>query len=286
MTLQAGFEVGYAVLCLCLQGGGAWFFGVHGLVFGTVLAALLKTVAAVALTKPMWPSVQAPDIARIPPVVPAGWSVHAMVRNGFANSLEQVDVVLLNSFAGPAQTAIYKVAKSLASFPARIAGPIWMALRPHIFAAWIEGDRRTLARWIVIPSAAMLLTLMLVLVCLYWVLPSILAAVYGQSLVAAAHPTLILMLGAGLFSACTTWYRLVVLLEQRKWIGTALFGSTLFLAIVLGLLVGRSSALHMAIATSLSLLIATTLCWSHLLHEMSRRRSPRTSLPVEASSRL
>jgi O-antigen/teichoic acid export membrane protein len=283
MRLQAGFEVAYAILTLLLQGGGVWLFGLTGMLAGTVASALLKTLGACAITRHMWPPA-VPISSDKPPTIPAGWSMHAMARNGFANGLEQLDVLLLNAFAGPAQTAIYKVAKSLASLPARVAGPVWMAFRPRIFSAWLDWDRRALVRSIVVPGAVMLAALLLSIAVMSTVLTDVLRLIYGSELLAAREPTLVLMFGVGAFSACTAWYRVTVLLEQRKWIGTALFGATLLLATVLGVTVGRSSALHMAAATTFSLLIASAACWWYLWRAISA--DERATSPAVADTGL
>src|SRR5262249_9662270 len=127
-----------------------------------------------------------------PPKRPTRVTVYSVVRSILSGSAEHADTLMLNAVLGPAAAGTYRLAKSLASLPSRVSGPVWNALRPGIARAWSLGDRAEKLRAVGRPALAMLAAMAVVLPALYWYRSDLVVKIYGMQAVAAATPFAVL----------------------------------------------------------------------------------------------
>lgn len=130
---------------------------------------------------------------------------------------EQGDIILLNALAGPAAAGTYKVAKSLATLPARAVGPIWASLRPELVKYWFAADRSHLRSVMFRPTLLLLLAgLAAILICWYFGAPLI-SRIYGIDGTTLIPALTILLAGSWIYFGLAGWYRFMMLLDADKW---------------------------------------------------------------------
>jgi O-antigen/teichoic acid export membrane protein len=264
---SALFEIVFVLGAAAISIAAVLLFGAWGLVGAYVLAAALKSIAARVWVSSMLPQAE-PAPSDAPPGVELaitqpslGQSARAIMRNLMNALAEQVDVVILNSFAGPAAVAIYRVAKSLGSLPSRVLAPVWVALRPGLVHMWRRDELHPLRMRILKVGGAMLVALMLVLPLVSWLASDIVSMIYGAKAVGIAAPLVLLFAANWVLQGATSWYRhLAPIAEHRT---RAVFASVLQLGltVLLGLWMGRESALDMATAFTIAAVASAIFCW-------------------------
>lgn len=294
LKAQALFEIAVSIASLAFGVVGVVAAGIRGLIVSQVLVALLKTLAAAAITHPWWPtSVREPDtLARASVVISryAWWSLggHSVLRNAFMYGAGQMDILWFAAVRGNEAVALYKVAKTLAALPVRAVGPIWGALRPRILQAWHAGDRVRMLRLIGWPSFIILGGLAVAALPASYLADDMLRLAYGVSYAAASVPLLVLLCGTWVFGAATAWYNFWVIISQERGVGTTTYAILFVLTLVGAWAFGSRSALGMAIAVSGAMVFTTFICWAVFLSRLRRlgrvatvqRDLPSRSVPL------
>lgn len=276
---QAVLEGAFAITQLVLGGLGLLFFGVFGIIAALIVSALTKTLVAKAITEPWWPATNRNDnsldmnqsLTNLESLTGSG--IHSILRNGFSNLANQIDFLLISGIQGPHTAAIYRVAKILAILPSRVAGPVWSALRPSLLKAWHTQNTRQISRVIIIPSAIMMMFLVLALVPLSFYVHEIVCFLYGAEYRSAGVPFLILFVGGWIFGAVTAWFGFVVLLDSNKITSTLIYAFMLVNIFGGGAIFGKASPIDMALVTSATLLFTSVFCWLLLFRRLRHFRS-------------
>jgi O-antigen/teichoic acid export membrane protein len=186
-----------------------------------------------------------------------------VVRNLTMAASDQIDVLILNAVAGGGAASVYKVAKSLASLPGRLIGPLWSAVRPELLQTWYEGDERSFHRLLLRPMIGMLVVGVLALPAIWLAAPSLIATGYKIDGNVTGQCLVVLLVGNWLLNGVAGWYRFLMLLDDKK--VRSLRWSVyvcLWIAIVGGVFGGRS-ALQMAcvVACSQVVFAAAAVRW-------------------------
>lgn len=260
---QLRMELLYSLLYLTLVVALTARFGLWGMVAAVLCAALLRNLLAALFTRDLLPGrdgATRPDARRL-----RSASGHAIARNLLANAGNNVDVVLLGSFAGAEAAGLYRAAKTLAGAPLRIAAPAWVALRPRLLPALHSGNPRAAVQMIAGVGAALLLLSLLLLLLLSPIAQPLIALVYGLDFAAARLPFMILFAAALLTGAVTGWLSFAAVLSQRKATATAVYALQLLLLVACALWFGRGSPEAMAGAVAVAGVVTSLLAWWLLL---------------------
>ncbi len=253
---EAVFAITQSILCMV----ACAYFGVLGLIYGIVFSSGFKNWIAWRRTERFWPK-SIPSIEEGSDIDDrkADWGWMSLVRNAFLSGSANIDLILINYHLGPQSTAIFKVAKSLASLPIRLSTPIWSSLRPEILADFEQGNVtcvrqkiRKVALWILIGG---IFCLPIALLVAPWVL-----SLYGDSYSEGASTLLVLVLGIGIWSCCTGWFSFWVIIQNSPRLGVFIYGG-LFTAMMTGGFFFGKSSLAMAVVVTASFFAVSAACW-------------------------
>jgi O-antigen/teichoic acid export membrane protein len=276
IQLQAQFEAGFALTLLMLGTLGAVTFGTPGLVGAVVVTNIAKTLLARKLAQaaiPLQDSMQLEDDIGLNQRTGAD-SFFSVARSVLAGAAEHTDTLLLNAFLGPHATGIYRLAKSLATLPGRLATPLWSALRPHIAKAWSVGSRAERFRVVAKPAAAMLVAMLFALPLLAFYAERLFVSIYGVDSVGAALPFMLLLSGAWIYQGATAWYRLTMLIEGAKHVSAIIFLGTWLWITVLGFAIGRHSPASMAAVVAGGYVFTSIICWVTSFYSLGLKHHP------------
>ena len=117
-----------------------------GLAGGLVLMMFIKTFLAYNFTKVYIPKFS--DVSQLPYKQNLAYSFFSIVRSTVANGINQIDLILISFFQNSQDVALYRVAKSLASLPAKITFPIWRYLQPKLIFAIDNNDHKMMNKLI------------------------------------------------------------------------------------------------------------------------------------------
>lgn len=278
-TVQWIVTVGLCVPLILLI--GKW-----GLVAGLLGAAAFKNWSVYAEGAAFWR-----DLKRAPVIDIGGQtrqmvrnsSLHSVLRSLLTNGAANADMLILGMLGRPEIVAAYRVAKTLSSMPVRIAGPLWVVLRPRLLNALIVDDHRRYCL-IVFRAAALFALASLLALLVAWVAGGpVLRHFYGPAYVAALHPMLVLMVGSAVFGAVTGWLPFTLVITSRKSLGTAIFAAQLVLVGIIGLLVGGTSALLMAgVVAGCNIVIAAVAWWALLAGRFRHVGDIEAAVPPQA----
>jgi O-antigen/teichoic acid export membrane protein len=257
---------------------GAW-----GFVATVVLGAAMKNVYAHWMTRQYWAPIAAAAIGQLP----AGTSrtvrisgLHSVLRNMLSNAATNVDVLLLSLTGHPEVVGLYRVARTLANVPVKIAAPLWLVLRPRLLTAYQADAHGRFCR-IVFAAAAVFAAGSAAVTGIAWLIGgTVLARIYGPEYTASLSPMLILIVGSSVFGAVTGWLSFTMIISSRKSLGSALFALQLVLIVVGGLLIAGGTASGMALAVAGCNVIVSAVAWWGLLsgrfrHVAVARRTDR-----------
>lgn len=268
---QAVFEIGQSAVAVVVGVIGVATYGIAGLIVSQVVVALLKTLAAQAITRRWWPTaVRNPDtVAKSRAVVDQhAWSrfgLHAVVRNAFMYGTSQVDVLLLAAARGSETVAIYKVAKTVAALPTRAAGAAWGALRPRLLRTWQAGEAKRSLALIGWPSLLMTVGMAIAAVPAGYLADDVLRVLYGPFYTSGSVALLVLLVGNWLFGAATAWFNFWVIISEERGAGTVTYAILFLLTLGGGWTFGTRSPVAMAVAVSVAMVVTSAACWLLLL---------------------
>lgn len=272
---QARFEAAFWAATFVCGAGGTLAAGIPGYIAGLVVANAFKSWLARRRTSALLPrDVRDAEAARhLAEREAAGWGAfgwHSLVRNGLNYLAGQVDLLILSAFAGLEAAAVYKVAKALATMPARASGPLWAAVRPRLLTAWHAADARRVRDLVHAPTVAMAMALVVAAVPTVWFAGDVLAAVYGPRYAAAATPFLWLLAGTLCFHTITGWFGFWVVVAEQAGGGTLVSAVYLGSAALGGLFIGRGSPVHMAAVVAAAAVLASVGAWGLFLRHLRR----------------
>ncbi len=254
---QAAFEISHSVSYCALALALVPAFGVPGFVVAYLFMTLAKTLVAGWWVRRFWPSgLQAPALK--PPAL--GLSGFSLARSVSVNVSQQADVILLGLFASKEGVALYKVARTVASLPTRLAGPVWAVLRPRVLACLRANDLvevRRLLRW---PALALFALGMLALPIAYAWLDDLLALLYGAQYAASAPMALLLLAGVWLLFGVSGWLVFIAVITANKLLATSLFVSQAVL-VLLAALVARGDGLLLAGLSAGAMALIAAFAW-------------------------
>jgi O-antigen/teichoic acid export membrane protein len=191
-------------------------------------------------------------------------------RNLVTAFSEQADIILLSALAGPAAAGTYKVAKSLATLPARAVGPIWASLRPELVRYWFAADRSHLRSVMFRPTLLLLLAgFAAIPICWYFGTP-ILSRIYRIDGTTVIPALTILLVGSWIYFGLAGWYRFMMLLDANKWRSlTWSVGQALWIVAV-GALVASRGPVAMAVIVAIGQMAISALAVAWLVHSTKR----------------
>lgn len=260
---------------------GAW-----GFVATVVVGAAVKNAYAHWMTRRYW----APIAAAAPGTLPAGIprtvrisGLHSVLRNMLSNAATNVDVLLLSLTGHPEVVGLYRVARTLANVPVKIAAPLWLVLRPRLLSAYQADAHGRFCR-IVLAAAAVFAAGSAAVTWVAWLIGGpLLSRIYGPDYVASLSPLLILIVGSSVFGAVTGWLSFTMIISSRKSLGTALFALQLALIGLGGLGIADGTASGMALAVAGCNVIVSAVAWWALLSGRFRHRPTLPPAPLPES---
>lgn len=193
-------------------------FGAIGLVAAYAAAAAIKVVIVRRCANAKRRSLPRGQRETASPGWPAlSVQLTTTTRNLVMALSEQADIILLSALAGPSAAGTYKIAKSLATLPARAVGPIWASLRPELVKYWFAVDRSPL-RSVMLRPTVLLLLAGLVIIPLCWIAGvPVISRIYGIDGGTVIPAMTILLAGAWIYFGLAGWYRFLMLLDTDKW---------------------------------------------------------------------
>jgi len=218
-------ERAYAVYSISFAAVGVYFGGVWGAAAAISLSAFVKaTMFRVAINRldGLDVAVRATDVSEAQIVVAeAGHlSRHSSVRALLNSAGSQGDVLLLSAFGGPAETAFFRAGKTLAQLPARVANPVWAALRPRMILRQRHGGTGAFLRAAMLAGAAIGAVIGVVAIAVWFLKSWIVRTVFGAAFASAELPFLIQFAAGAVSAAGAAWYPLWVPLSRAQLHGT------------------------------------------------------------------
>ncbi len=280
---QAIVEIVFSTFQLVVCSISIIQIGIYGLLFSYPILALVKNLISYWITRKWWGDIDHKLLSskeyHSNIINSKSWlyfSFHSIIRNIFNHSSGQVDVLLL-SLRGAEAVAVYKIAKSLASLPIRVIGPIWNATRPKIIESYHKKEYNRLRKIIGIPSFLMLAFSIPSFIVLLLIADQLFINIYGNIYASATQPFLILLIGNTALGALTGWFKFWIVISKFNTLGT--INSVLFLSLslFLGYIFGVNSATNMATVMSLSYLVSSLLSWTLFLIDTNSKRTSSDS---------
>jgi O-antigen/teichoic acid export membrane protein len=204
------------------------------------------------------------DRAAAPPIaLPSQLSASA--RNVVMAVGDQIDVILVSALAGAAAAGSYRVAKSLASLPARAVGPLWAGLRPELLSHWFAPRRAGIRRLI---SRPMLLLMAggVIAVPAAWLLgDDVISLIYGIDGQSVTPAMTVLLAGSWIYFGLAGWYRFLMLLDTNKWRSLMWTATQTTWIVVAGYLAASNGPASMAAVVAISQIALSVAATAWLL---------------------
>jgi O-antigen/teichoic acid export membrane protein len=218
---------------------------------------LLKTVVAAVWVRRFWP----PGVEAEPMRPPAlNLSAYSVVRSVSVNISQQADVIILGMFASKEGVALYKIARTVANLPTRLAGPVWAVLRPRVLNSLRTNNLPEVRHLLVRPAFALLgLGVLALPVAMLW-LDDLLAVLYGAQYAASAPMAVFLLVGVWLLFGVSGWLAFIAVITSNKIIATTLFVAQACFVLLAGL-AARDSGLMLALLNAASMALIAAVAW-------------------------
>ncbi len=267
--VQGLFEVGSSVLAGALSVLGLLGFGVYGLIGGSVLGSFLKAQLSARMSAGWWPKRIAPsplgaESAELTHAIRVQ-NIQSVLRNGLSSGVAQADVLLLSTACGAEAVAIYRIAKTLAAVPTRLAAPIWSAVRPRLLDRIRHDDLTGIRRLLVLPAACLIAAATIAAPLLEVLGELLIKLAYGRSYGTAVAPFRLLLLSTWILGAVTGWLGFVVVVSDAKRFGILSYGIQLLLLVLAGGWFGRESPERMGMVVLGTSLTVAILAWAVFL---------------------
>jgi O-antigen/teichoic acid export membrane protein len=253
ITLLARAEIVVSLLTAALAITLALEMGALGLVIAYAGAALAKVLIIKHLAdarKQLLPSLDRDGVSASVIELPSQLSASA--RNVVMAVGDQIDVVLVGALAGPAAAGSYRVAKSLASLPARAVGPLWAGLRPELLSHWFA-PRRAGIRNVISRPTLLLMAGGVVVVPAAWLLgDDVISLIYGIDGRSVTPAMTMLLAGSWIYFGLAGWYRFLMLLDTNKWRSLVWMAMQTTWIVVAGYLAASNGPASMAVVVAVS----------------------------------
>ncbi|MCR6629430.1 MAG: oligosaccharide flippase family protein [Magnetospirillum sp.] len=223
IRVQAALEIAYSLFWAMASLAAVWAWGALGLALAYLAGSVLRSGAAHLAVRSIWPTNEASTAADLPARTLWAWSGQALARNAVMRLSGQIDLFILAAVAGPVAVGQYKVAKTLSALPVRVAGPVWGALRPALYNAWMTADRSKFFRLIAYPSLIMLAFAIPGLGLVGLIGKDLLTRFYGADYAGAFVPLLFLLGGCWAFQGANGWFEFWILFSRRRYWSTVLY---------------------------------------------------------------
>ena len=239
VSLQSFIEVFYALFAFAAVYVGLILFGLKGLLYAMVAAAILKTqVSRFFYEKQLAKYSIDSDTVGIYDVDQVDFrkrSFNSMFRVFLQNGILQADIIILGLLQKPELVAVYKVGKSLAGLPTKVSIPVWKFLYPSLVKSVNLRDS-DLARSTV-KKGSLIVAFLFCLICIggWFVGEKIIQMLYGMEYSDSYLVFLVLLIGYGAFYAVNGWFKTWVALIDEMFIGSIYYLVTLIFVIIISL---------------------------------------------------
>lgn len=223
LKTQAALEITYSLCWAAASLIAVFIWGAPGLAVATVAGSLLRNGLAYWAARTDWAPIPSQSDVRLPTRTLWLWSGQALARNAVMRLSGQIDLFILAAVVSPAAIGQYKVAKTLASLPIRVAAPVWGALRPALYQAWVTADRPRFMRLVSHPTLVMLVLAVPGLAVTWLIAPAILTGFYGADYADAFTPLLLLLAGSWIFQGANGWFEFWLVFSKRRYWSTFLY---------------------------------------------------------------
>jgi|APSaa5957512535_1039671.scaffolds.fasta_scaffold04626_7 O-antigen/teichoic acid export membrane protein len=183
-------------------------------------------------------------------------SLNSIYRNFTQSGIVQIDLIILGIFGQPTMVAFYKIAKTLAGLPLKVAIPIWKILYPDLVKSISTNNAQLKRTTIHKGMLATSIMLIVIIIFSYFYGEQLIALIYGNDYVHAYIPFLILIVGYGLFFAINGWFKIWVALIEKISIGSYFYTST-FILVSISILIFKDNIVNMALGVTFILSLMT-----------------------------
>ena len=183
-------------------------------------------------------------------------SLNSIYRNFTQSGIVQIDLIILGIFGQPTMVAFYKIAKTLAGLPLKVAIPIWKILYPDLVKSISTNNAQLKRTTIQKGMLATSIMLIVIIIFSYFYGEQLIALIYGNDYVHAYIPFLILIVGYGLFFAINGWFKIWVALIEKISIGSYFYTST-FILVSISILIFKDNIVNMALGVTFILSLMT-----------------------------
>ena len=183
-------------------------------------------------------------------------SLNSIYRNFTQSGIVQIDLIILGIFGQPTMVAFYKIAKTLAGLPLKVAIPIWKILYPDLVKSISTNNAQLKRTTIHKEMLATSIMLIVIIIFSYFYGEQLIALIYGNDYVHAYIPFLILIVGYGLFFAINGWFKIWVALIEKISIGSYFYTST-FILVSISILIFKDNIVNMALGVTFILSLMT-----------------------------
>lgn len=255
---QAVLEIVYSCCLLLVTITLVNAFGLGGFIATYVGMALLKNMVFSAYARRLWPAYLPIGGALRPP--PLGLSAYALVRSVSLNIAQNADVILLGLSASKDTVAVYKAARTIATLPTRIAGPMWSAIRPQLLVLLRADDFAAVRRLLLRPALLMAAAGIAALPLAWSFMDELISLLYGKSFATASGLAIVLLIGGWIMFGISGWLPFIAVITGKKQIATGLF-ALLGIGVLAAGIAADGSAMKLAVLTSTALTVAGVLSW-------------------------
>ena len=255
------YELIYVVALAGLNLIGLVIWGLYGLGISMVLAMVVKTYLAYYFTQKYLPNIEGTNSSNVhcPSLTKEG--MFSIIRNLFSNGFNQIDIILLGLFQKPEATALYKIGKSLASLPIKIAFPVWRYLQPKLMKAIQSGDKHEERRVILAGSLVLLFVMLCLIPPVLYFGEEAIVFLYGEEYLGAFNYFLILVIGVWAFHGITGWFKLWVVVTNSRLFGIGVYAVAFLTTIALGVSFGALSSDTMSYVVTFVLLVMSVVAY-------------------------
>jgi len=264
VQIQSVIELTFAVFTLVINYYGVVMFGLTGLVVSVVAASFMKTQISKYLYNYQLNKYSIEINDRYNFELDRREfnrrSVNSVFRIFTQNGITQIDIIILGVLQRPEFVAVYKVGKSLAGLPTKVAIPVWKYLYPRLVKSVTLNDLGSKRATIMNGSLIVFVLFTIIYIAAFIFGENLVRLFYGHDYLEAYSIFMILLIGYGVFYAINGWFKIWVALASNITIGSKFYLFTFILVAVFSYLFNGNS-INMAISISTLLVVMT--CYSY-----------------------